>query len=460
MANIINPNGLLKYGDNDPLNPVVWRSSLTSEASISTPEIGGGTYTKFGTGQVFDPIKGLNTGSAGYYQVANFTNNALLTYGGEISFDVETAMIAATDATSSQSTGGRAQTGNEMFLSLLANPHLSADTVLYFNVSAKSLGVSIGYGTGSTLTQFSISDAIGASQFTRIGISWSGNTIWIFVNGNKVGETARPVNLSVPYYTLIFGRWGDGASGPLTTGFIRNLQIAARPLSFIVPGVLSHGMALGDSYSDTTLNNVFPAYNMSKFINLENELMKLGMRFGKFTVQSYYGRKVIGSGNAALYLKDNVVTALAFNPTTITLQTGTNDLTLTGTLDAAAFTAGMKAIIEQLFGVNGNPKTTVLRVVVNSTPWTPEYPTIADALIQKADITTIEKAQAGLPTWFNATYPSLAGRLIYQNTFEYFGGFSPDPTLYGPPNGLGHPSNKGWYKMGKSWALGVIKALK
>lgn len=462
MATILSPHGLLAYGDDDPRNPVVFRSPLTSEAKISSPDIGGGTYSKVGTGQLFDSVKGLNTGSAGYYQIANITNNDKLTYGGELSFDVETAMIAAPNANSPQSTGGRTQTANEVFFSLRANPYVNPNTSLYFQVVNKVFHVVIGYGTNVTDRAFYISDAIGKGQFTRIGIAWSANTIYLFINGMKIGEANRLVNLAAPYYTLIFGRYSDAVSAPLTSGYVRNLQIASRPLSFVVPGVLANGMVFGDSYADTIAPNVniqTAAWDMEKYINMQAELLKLGMKFGDFSVQSYGGRKVIGSGNAALYLKDNIVTALALKPTIVIDQSGANDLTQTGTLDVAAFTAAKKDHIEQFFGVNGNPTTSVLRMVVCSTPWAPQYTNTVTAAERKPDITSIEKIQAGLPAWFNSTYPALSGRLIYQNTFEDFGGFSPDSTLYDTADLL-HPGNKGRYKMGKSWAKGVIKALR
>lgn len=459
MATILNPNGLLAYGDDDPRNPVIWRSSLTSEASISAPEIGGGTYTKFGTGQLFDPVKGLNTGNAGYYQVANINNNNKLSYGGEISFDVETAMIAAPDANSAQSTGGRAQTANEVFFTIRANPYLSTNHLLYFLVNNKEFNCVVGYGTNVTIYTSYISDAIGKSQFTRIGIAWSANTVWLFINGNRVGTLNRVRNLVAPYSTLILGRYADGTTAPLTSGYIRNLQISSRPMSFVVPAVLAHGIAFGDSYANTSTFMQTPAWDMEKRIQIEGELMALGMRFGAFSLQDYGGRTVIGSGNAALHLKDNIVTALALKPTIVIYMAGPNDLTQTGTLDVAAFTAAMKVHIEQFFGVNANPKTTVLRMVVCSTPWAPQYPDVAQAALRKPDITSIESIQAGLPAWFNATYPALAGRLIYQNTFADFGGFNPDTTLY-TTGDLLHPSHKGRYTMGKSWAKGVIKALR
>lgn len=459
MTTILNPNGLLAYGDDDPRNPVIWRSPLTSEASISTPEIGGGSYAKIGSGQLFDPVKGLNTGNAGYYRVINITNNDKLTYGGEISFDVETAMITAPTINASQSTGGRTQTGGEVFFSILANPYVNANTALYFQIGNKILEYVFGYGSNTTIGQFYISDAIGKGQFTRIAASWSGNTVWLFVDGKKIGVLDKLVNLPTPYYTLVFGRYTDQVSNPLRTGYIRNLQISSRPLSFVVPGVLSHGMSFGDSYADTTTTIQTPIWDMEKRIQLEGELMAQGMRFGTFSVQSYGGRKVIGSGNAALYLKDNIVTALALKPTIVIYQAGANDLTQTGTLDVAAFTAAMKTHVEQFFGVNGNPTTSVLRMVVCSTPWAPQYSNSVTAAERKPDITSIEAIQSGLPAWFNTTYPTLSGRLVYQNTFQDFGWFSPDVTFYDPAD-LVHPSARGRYTMGRSWAKGVIKSLR
>lgn len=460
MATIINPNGLLEYGDDDPRNPVIWRSPMTSELSISTPGIGGGSYVKVGTGQLFDPVKGLNTGNAGYYYIDNVTNASKGDYGMQVTFEVEREMIACLPSTSEGSSGGRAQTLVETFLGFNANPAPNSNYLLFFAINNKLLSLTVSDGVGASLYTFYFSDVHTKKQLIPITIASNGNTLTLYIDNFRVGNFTRSRNLPSPYYRLIFGRYpGDLTSFPLTSGYIHNVQFSSRPKAFVTPYLLSNGMAFGDSYADTYYGYATPFWNTEKSLAFEAEFTKRGMAIGGFVNQSYGGRKVIGSGNAALYLKDNIVTALALKPTLVIYQAGANDLTQTGTLDVSAFTASMKSHIEQFFGVNGNVTTTVKGMVVCSTPWAPQFPDVAQAILRKPDILSIQAIQSGLPAWFNATYPQLAGRLVFEDTFSYFGGFSPDPTLFAALD-LVHPGPKGRNMMGNSWARGAAQLLR
>lgn len=457
MATIQNKEGLLDYGDDD--GTVIWRSPLTSEASIITPEIGGGTYVKIGGGQVFDAIKGVKTGATGHYYYDNMINNNQLDYGGQIVFDVETEMIACSNADSEGSSGGRAQTANEVFMGFKANPATSGNYQMYVSINAKTVSLALGDGTTIFSKTTKVSDAIGKGQFTTIHIAWNGNRAYLFVNKVLIGFVTRAKNMPSPFYRLVLGSYPYTPAVPLISGYIRNLQVSSRQLTLSSHPVLSMVQVFGDSYADTVYVSQSSTWDMEKSLNMEQEFFKIGMKFGIFNTQSYGGRKVIGSGNATLYLIDNIVTALAQRPTCVIFQGGANDLTTNGTLNTTAFSDSMKAMIEKFFGINGNPGTTVQRMLVCSTPWPPNYPDATQSLLRKPDISSIATIQASLPSWFDTTYPSLAGRLAYQDTFSDFGGFNPDPSLYGISDTL-HPINKGRYTMGKSWARGVKKLMR
>lgn len=458
MATISNKEGLLDYGDND--GTVIWQSPMTSEALISTPLIGGGTYNKVGTGHLFDSVKGLNPGASGYYYIDNITNNAKLQFGGQYTFEVETAVLACSAAASEGSSGGVAQVGSETLMGFAANPPNDSNWITNVSITNKSFQMACGYGTSTATGSTLVSDVIGKSQFSTITVAWSGNVFRMFINGVAVFTVNRPVNFH-PFYSLYLGRYPLwwAATQPLTSGYIRNLQVSTRPYAMSSHPILARVQVFGDSFAEGVYISQTPVWDMEKSLNMEKEFYKIGIQFGSFNPQPYGGRKVIGSGNAALYLIDNVATALAQRPTCPIFQAGANDLTTTGTLDVTAFTNGMKAIVERFFGVNGNPSTTVQRMLVCSTPWPPNYPNATDALLRKPDISSIQTIQSGLPAWFDAAYPALAGRLAYQDTFTDFGGFNPDPAYYGVSDAL-HPIHKGRYVMGKSWASGVKKLMR
>lgn len=454
MTTILCPERLADYGDDD--GSIIWRSPLTSEASISSPLIGGGTYVKSGTGQLFDAIKGVKTGASGYYYVDNFTNNNKLDFGGQLCFDVETAMLACSNADSEGSSGGTPQTTNESLMGF-ADQSLGYNGQLYVLVGVKALSLQVGNGSVLTATSIKISDAIGKTQFTTIHVAWIGNTYRFFVNKVPVYTVTRPSNLTSPFRRLVIGMSPyAGAGQALTTAYIRNLQISTRPLALSSHPALARVQVFGDSYAEMSLSIVT---DMKKDLNLRSSLVEMGIDCGVVNPQSYGGRKVIGSGNPALYLLDNVATALAQRPTCVIFQAGTNDLTQTGSLNATTFSDSMKLIIEKFFGVNGNPGTTVQRMLVCSTPWPPQYGGDVYAAERKPDIATIQIVQASLPAWFDAAYPALAGRLEYENMFDDFGGFSPNPTYYGAAD-LVHPSSKGHYVMGKAWGRGILKLLR
>ena len=291
-------------------------------------------------------------------------------------------------------------------------------------------------------------------------MAWTGNTVHLFVNGLLCQTLQKANNLVLPRATLILGRYpGDNTSNPLVSGYIRNFQLSSRPLIFSVPFILSYVQPFGDSYADTQFFLQPTAYDMEKALVMDQQFRKLGMRMGNCVAQSFGGRKVIGSGNPALYLIDNVPTALLNSPTAVIFQAGANDLTQTGTLDKTAFTNGMHAIIEKFMGVNGNPFTYTKKMVICSTPWAPQYPDAAQALLRQPDITSINTIQSGMSAWFDAAYPSKAGSVKYFDMFSHFGGFNPNPLYFGAGDLL-HPGPMGRYMMGDGWFKGMLPALR
>jgi hypothetical protein len=458
MATTSDPTGLLAYGEDD--GTVIWRSPLTSEASISSPDIGGGTYTKVGTGQVFDSQLGLLPGAAGYYYVSNLNNNALLDFGGQLTFQVSTALLACAGSTCQGSSGGTPQTAAETLVGMSDSVASTSSRIFGVNVSNKAIYLFAGYQTGTTNNGGYVSDAIGKESYTTIHATWNGTTVALYINGCLMVETNKGKNFPTNY-SLHFGRYPmpSNAVQPLTTGYIRNVQLSYRRTTHIIPPGLSKAQVLGDSYADDTTAWTTPAYDISKYHALNKILRSKGMQLGGWNVQSYGGRKVIGSGNAALYMIDNVPTALAQSPTLGILQTGANDFTNNGTMDAAAFLSSYKTLVETYMGVNGNPSSTLKKLIVCSTPWAPQYPNVATARLRKTDAEAQRKAISQIPAWWNATYPAKAGQVMYRDVFSDFGGFGVDASLFDSGDVL-HPSPRGRYVMGTAWGNGILKALR
>ena len=461
--------GFIPYGATD--TSIVFRSPLTSLASIQVPEIGTGhTVATEGTGQTFDPVKGLKPGPTGSYVLNNFPSGALLAAGGQLRCQVETKFLACGSGTSEYSSGGVPQPGQEWLFSFLATPYSNGNYIgINMQLNAKRLQIGVGYGTTQATNggggDHYFSDAIGSTEWTDVAVTWSGSSFNVYINGVFFRNIVRLNTITAPFNLLALSRYSGGGF-ELENSFIRNFQVSTRPAIWPVHTKLLNVMPFGDSYSHTT--GAWQAaghFNLGKYQTFDAELKKRGYTYGNFdTTQNYGGRRVIGSGNAALYLSDNIPAAIARNPTYVIFQAGTNDLTNTGSLNATNFTAAMKSHIERFFGVNGNAKTTVQYMLINSTPWAPQYgnsstvPNVAGALLRLPDLQKIRAIQAALPAWFNATYPPLAGRLIYQDTYAAYGSDAVNLTYNGPSDLL-HPGAKGQYIMGKSWATGVIANL-
>lgn len=456
MGTNINPFGLLAYGDNDPINPVVWRSSMRSQAAISTPEIGGGTFSIAGATNVFDANIGYNGGGLGSITISNVLNNTKLNGGGQLTFTLEQAMISCLPATCEGSTGGRAQTLAESFVGFVSSAASGGNHQISCYVSAKLLAAFVGDGiTSFTLGGYS-ADVAGKTDKLKVTLAWSANYFSLFYNGKHNSSGKRVNNLLNPYNTLVFGGYPFApTANPLTTGFISDVQVSAKPLLLSTPYMLGNFVLFGDSYMDTS-----PIVDIGKTYAMEGVLNEMGLKPIFSPTQTFPGRRVIGSGNPLSFLKDNVATALTFGGSTTIFQAGANDLTFDGTLNVAAFTASMRDMIAQFFGQSGYPATKTRYMVVCTTPWAPEHPTAAQAEGRKADILSIQSIMLALPAWFDATYPSLAGRLVCADVFKYYGGFNVPKSYYGVTDKL-HPSPEGGWYMGKCWAEdGILKLLR
>lgn len=450
MATVLNPDGPLAYGDND--GTVILRSPLTSLASITTPNIGSWTVSQRGT-PTFDSVKGINF-TSGSFNLTNISNSQNANSHIEISWDVETQAIACTATVSPGSSGGIAQTnvtGTEYFISIGNGFVLSRLGVRMVN---KTIQVILNDGDIlGTALPFNDGDS---GLFTRFTLACTGVTIKFYIDGVLHTTLSRPSNIAGGAYTDIW--LGENPfvqpTNNFSTGFMRNLQIAARPERVAIPPILSLAQDFGDSYAASSYDAYTSnAYNLAKCFVVKKLLRQMGFGVGGWSDMSFGGRRIIGSGNAALYLYDNIPTALAAKPTIVTFQAGRNDVGDSGALNAATFTASMKAIIERFMGVNGNPVTTVRKFIINTLP----YSTVSPSL---TDINIVNTAFATLPAWFDATYPEKAGAISVYDMFKDFGGSGRDSSLW-EPGDLVHPSiGKGWPKMGRGWFNGILAAMR
>ena len=460
MATILNPTGLLAYGNNDPRNPVIWRSPLTSDAAIQTPEIGSATVGFNGV-RSFDPVKGILPGT-GSFTLSGINSYEKMSYGGQLTFQIETKMLACTNAVSEGSSGGIPQanaSGTEYLLSI-GNPFISSNIISIIFTNKTLQMIIAGQLNGPLLA---INDAAGKGEWTDITLAWNCQTYYLYVDKDLHSSIKRPLFVDATCFAIWFGREPNvDITYNLQTAYIRNLQLSSRPPAFSVHTLLSLVQSFGDSFASAAFGQYLAAvYNMSPALVAQQPLTAAGMRIGAWDDQSYGGRTVIGTGNPAVNLQDNIPTALAKNATIVIFQAGKNDIGVTGSLNVSNFTAAMHTIIERFFGVNGNPITTVKRMVICTLPWSPTDDNGGTSTPQafQADVALINGVFNGLIAWFNAAYPTLAGRIVLEDVFAKFGGFGNSRKAYWSTDKV-HPSLLGKYIMGQAWGSGLARVLR
>lgn len=156
---------------------------------------------------------------------------------------------------------------------------------------------------------------------------------------------------------------------------------------------------------------------------------------------------------------------LQLNPTCILIQAGVNDWfdgTTYGNLDGAKFQRWLKRYVQRIlgldtFGFGKYPVTSVKRLFIATTPFAPLVDTSG---LRAKDAVTDKDSKYAVLDWFNATYPTLIGKLVIVPVFEAFGGLNASDTLFNSSNGdFLHPNNRGTALMGKTYAEAILKNL-
>lgn len=476
----MNPSlGFLPYGSDDA--SVIFRRSLTklppANPVLADGDIGTcASVTVTGTADwdADDGFMLLTNGTNDGVVLATLTNAALLNPEGQIRFQVQTALIAADPSVAYGSSGGVAAPGNQGLIGWRSDADTNGSHRGSVTLNAKSIAASFGYGSniaaigGGANTYFNDAKS---GAWTDIVITWSGRSKTLYVDGVWYGAVSDGAHaLTTQFNTFVLGRHPSaGSNYPLVSGRIRNLQISTKPVIFQKHPLLAHVHVFGDSYASSVFAmSAANWFNMGAGAAFRGHLHRAGYTYGQYSQDSNSGASIIANGTNDL--DDFYADCLNNYPTLVVLQAGANDLTETGSLNAASFESSLKGHIEYLMGLNGNAATTVKAMVINSTPWAPQYgsggsggtvPDEANALLRLPDILTIRNIVMDIPAWFDATYPTLAGHVVafdmyahFGNATENFGMSTADVYDYLHPNDLGH------YVKAEGWAQGVLSLVR
>lgn len=469
MANEI---GFLPYGSTD--SSVIFRRNLLARpttAGTVAGDVGTCTVTDEGTGAIYDPVKGLINTVGNDISIGSINGSTAsmgnVANAGQIYLEVETSMLACSNAQSEYSSGGVAQVGAENIISFAASPYVNGNYIHSLIISNKALGGSAGYGSNIAIIGGSsfFSDAIGQTDFTPMVIAFNGGKVQFYINGVEFASLAKLNWITFALNQIFLARYvGALATQNLLSGHIRNLQVSNLPVRFNTIRGTEKTITFGDSYSQSIALYQSTDYNLGKYVAFRSTLRKAGWDCGSYlndATTSFAGRQVIGTNGtwnvadaAATYLAPNMATMLANKPTTIIFQAGANDLTTNGSMSQVGFQTSMQGFITQAFATSY-----VKKLIICNTPWANTYQGVATANLRLPDVLKIKAAIDALPAWVATNYPTRTADVVICDMFTAYGGLTGDTTYFGTGDLL-HPGNKGNYVMGKTWANSLLSLIK
>lgn len=473
-----NPNGWLPYGSAD--DSIIFQHPLTSAltpadiADIATTlYIGSATLTWDAYGSVVHGHDVTHHATYGMKAVSSVDGTTECGYrfngggtkldnGGQISFEIEREWLCLLSATNYSS--GYNPATNEYPLSTNAT---TGGAQSLFRKNATTMALVNGVG-GATITNY-VSSA-GKSDFVRVCIGWIGGRVggptWLAVSDDS---TSNPIVIgtgtrnSATLASLIadFYLGSDrGVANSFVDGYyMRNLQISTRPPMFAVHPLLRHVGMISDSILNSDNNSTGDYKDAVSSWTFRREMAKRGHHCGTVTVTVDGGARLDNSvdGGTTDYIKTQLTTLLALNPTIVIIRGGTNDA-LNDRCSDATWQASVTDYITDCMAV-----TSVRRVVFLGIP-SAVGSTLLNTVAFKSERTTGEtKIQAACDAW-RAANPSDTRDVIFaDDIYSRLGGESPAAgTFIGQVSRLYtdlHLSGYGQYVHGKAIADWLIQEL-
>ena len=313
--------GFLPYGSND--NSVILRSSLLSAANITTPEIGSaGSVVGSPT---FDSIKGMYGTSTSAARWQNLTGYEKLWDSCQISFEIETTALgieaAAVSPNYTESDGG-SHAANE-YVCMFHPTGGSNDWIALYNQTNSTLGYYTRTNANAQITGKGTT-TVGKPIFSTVNINVDGDVVDYYIDGvlmNSHDRSAYSQNTSI-FQDIIIGN-SNGFNNGIGDFYIRNLQIANKPVSLPVIDALSNVIGFGDSFIvKGSLTNEAYRFDGRLAIQLKKRLAKIGLGL-TYTDEGHSGFSV--SASATSTLDDHYADVAAQNPTVVIYWAGTND---------------------------------------------------------------------------------------------------------------------------------------
>lgn len=444
-------SGWLPYGTDD--TSVMIRHPLTAEMTAADLNCSSKVY--YGTGvddggiglgrATFDTRKGmLLKNDTGYlsYRFTGLTDSTKLANGGQLTFEVSRDWVCTNE---NGSTGWNAAVLETIFAASqggLDNMFNRTSIIATSFHSGSSANFNIWDKTTGTLRVHSAQKG----EYIKINIGWGSSAKGGFT---VLAIDGLPIMSAVRNNAAYSNKWnsfwfGSGnASNFLHSNYpgdcwIRNFQVSNRPPVFPVHPALSKVLYFGDSIVGNKLTNA-PQMDCNGSLSILRSLANKGLFVGSIEAVTRSGRPVSSAQTAGANLNDEIQAYLVTHrPTMLYLRGGTNDSD--SDIETNDFENALQTIIERAFGLNGQPSTTVQKMVVGNIPSKIQdtaYFTSGD----EGRILKMNKVYDGIVEWFNATYPLRAGDLALARCYEYMKGNKPDPVTYIGQNSTTNPQD-------------------
>ena len=372
----VQPNGILPYGSDD--DSIILRSSLKSALSITSPDVGsGGTVqTDAGAGPSFDADLGMlctdatNEGYARFLNVPGYgvaDNLINLENAGQLSIEIESEFVASLVA--GEYTGGDGQTLNIYFMTTSVADGAGDYQRWYYAQVTDRLRI-------PAETSGGLHDAFVMikpdSRFTRMTISWAGDTMDTYFDGQWIATSPRLKTADLWKYIYIGSNRDNGNN---LLAYVRNIQISTRPVMFPMTP-MERVSIVGDSLITQAASETLPfvytvALGQIRAFNVLESRFRTAGRMIELYDQGANADRVadVETRKAAI---------VAENPTKIILQVGTEDaIATTGILTDTQFDTNYRALVNYFLA---NEVTDVICSTIPSIYWdSTDYSTAAEA---------------------------------------------------------------------------------
>lgn len=419
----------IPYGADD--DSIIFRSSLTSEAAFTSPEIGtANTLTANITSGVFNAVKGFNAKGDSNLVINQLTNFADLDNAGQISFEVQSEWACTYDPTNG-SHGFLPVEDKERILAI--SPGTGADDTLLLRNKIGSqayLGCTFNGFSVSTPDYYIDNKQQGGSQtcyvhsgnkgeWVTINIGWSGGPeggeIMVAIDGLPYAGDKRANGTDANLFQDIYIGSSATPNEYVQDHYIRNLQISTRPPSKTVNKLVRKIAVLSDSMFEID-NFTSVRRDALSSMALRRRMQASGFTIGDLSVDVNSGYTIDTTGSNDLFDATNMTALENQRASIVIIRGGTNDVIQELTIDSTWFT-NFKTQLTTILGWESTEA-----IVVSAVPAQSVAASTVHNATRQAALLQINEYMSQLPAWnskvyFHDLYTELGGENPPDNVF-------------------------------------------